>query len=36
VQADLCLTTNAEGTPAPLRDGDAAAVQAILDAATRG
>jgi endonuclease/exonuclease/phosphatase (EEP) superfamily protein YafD len=36
VQADLCLTTNAEGAPAPLRDGDAAAVQAILDAATRG
>ncbi|WP_341222865.1 endonuclease/exonuclease/phosphatase family protein [Loktanella salsilacus] len=36
VQADLCLTTSAEGTPAAPRDGDAGAVQAIFDAAAKG
>ncbi len=36
IMADLCLTTNAPGDPAPLRDGDADAMQATFDAAARG
>lgn len=36
VLADLCLTTNAPGTPATAQDGDADAVQAIFDAAAQG
>ncbi len=36
VMADLCLTTNAPGEPAPLYDGDLDAMQAAFDAATKG
>ena len=36
VMADLCLTTNAPGTPSPLRDGDLDAMEAAFAAAREG